>query len=246
MSEERTCIIFAAGEYYDEMIEIPDDAFVIAADGGWDHAQAVGARVDVLVGDFDSIDHTPQDSSVETLVLPAQKDDPDLLTALKIGWEKGARLFHIYGGLGGRIDHTISNIQLMTLVASRGGIGFLHGNTQIVTAVCDGTLHFSDNTVPNGTPISVFAHSDTARGVSEPGLRYELVNATMTNTQVNGLSNEFIDGHAAQIRVEHGTLVVVFPSNAGLPTVSHLHEFSGDLGAISTQVSAVLVQSSEA
>ena len=65
--------------------------------------------------------------------LPPQKDDPDLLSALKVGWSRGAREFHIYGALGGRIDHTIANMQLMALLASHGGIGYLYGDGSIVT-----------------------------------------------------------------------------------------------------------------
>ena len=40
--DARTCVIFGAGDYYDETPAIPDDAFVVAADGGLDHARAFG------------------------------------------------------------------------------------------------------------------------------------------------------------------------------------------------------------
>ena len=68
--------------------------------------------MDALIGDFDSVRlKLPTDAVITRL--PAEKDDPDLLSALKVGWAKGSREFHIFGGLGGRVDHTISNIQLM-------------------------------------------------------------------------------------------------------------------------------------
>lgn len=47
-----------------------------------------------------------------------------MLSALKVGWAAGCREFHVYGGLGGRIDHTISGIQLMTLLAGHGASGY--------------------------------------------------------------------------------------------------------------------------
>ena len=40
--DARTCVIFGAGDYYDETPAIPDDAFVVAADGGLAHARAFG------------------------------------------------------------------------------------------------------------------------------------------------------------------------------------------------------------
>lgn len=121
--DARTCVIFGAGDYYDETPAIPDDAFVVAADGGLDHARAFGIDADFVVGDFDSITGDRPTQNDRTIALPSEKDDPDLLSALKIGWLRGARTFHIYGALGGRIDHTISNIQLMALLADRGATG---------------------------------------------------------------------------------------------------------------------------
>lgn len=166
---------------------------------------------DVVVGDFDSLTGERPTQGEHTIALPPEKDDPDLLSALKIGWSHHARLFHIYGALGGRIDHTISNIQLMALLAQHGAVGFLHGNGSIVTAICDGALDFGENNVEPGRMVSVFSHSDTSLGVSERGLKYEIDDMTMTSTHVNGVSNEFLNGAAAHIGVEHGTLVVTFP-----------------------------------
>lgn len=130
---------------------------------------------------------------------------------MKIGWLRGARTFHIYGALGGRIDHTISNIQLMALLADRGATGYLHGDGSIVTAICDGALDFPADDAVAGRMVSVFSHSDISTGVSETGLKYELHHADMSSTCVNGLSNEFLAGRPSRITVEHGTLIVTFP-----------------------------------
>lgn len=241
MTDKTTsCVIFGAGEYYDETPRIPHDAFVVAADGGLDHTRQLGIDANVIVGDFDSLQGRPPQLGDHTIALPPEKDDPDMLSALKIGWLHGARTFHIYGALGGRIDHTISNIQLMALLARHGGTGFLHGDGTIITAICDGELSFPANEVKPGRMVSVFSHSDISTGVSEPGLKYQLVDATMSNIHVNGISNEFLDGQPAKIIVRHGTLIVTFPAEAPLPTVTRLHEFTGDLGALNTEVSAVL------
>ena len=240
--DSRTCVIFAAGEYYRETPHVPDGAFVIAADGGLDHTRALGINADVVVGDFDSLKGARPTDGARTVTLPPQKDDPDLLSALKIGWAHGSREFHIFGALGGRIDHTISNIQLMALLAERGASGYLHGDGTVITAICDGVLSFPANDVRPGRMVSVFSHSDVSTGVSEPGLKYELEHATMSNIRVNGVSNEFLDGAPARIEVEHGTLIVTFPAEAPLPQVTRLHDFDGDLGTLDTEVSSILVK----
>ena len=241
-NNSNTCVIFAAGEYYGETPIVPANSFVIAADGGLDHARALDVTPDVVVGDFDSITGKRPTPDERTVELPPEKDDPDLLSALKIGWFHGARLFHIYGALGGRIDHTISNIQLMALLANHGAIGFLHGNDSIVTAICDGDLDFAANDVKPGRMISVFSHSDTSVGVCEKGLKYEINDVLMTSTKVNGVSNEFRHGLPAHVGVTQGTLIVTFPAEAPLPQVSWHHAFKGDLGPLDTQISSALLE----
>ena len=140
----------------------------IAADGGLDHMRAMGLSPDFVIGDFDSLSGDVPDGD-RSVRLPPQKDDPDLLSALKVGWSRGAREFHIYGALGGRIDHTIANMQLMALLASHGGIGYLYGDGSIVTAIADGALEFPANHVAPRRMISVFSHSDVCMASPSPG-----------------------------------------------------------------------------
>ncbi|RFT39756.1 thiamine diphosphokinase, partial [Bifidobacteriaceae bacterium NR003] len=170
----------------------PDRALTIAADGGWDHACELGLHVDALIGDFDSVRlKLPTDAIITRL--PSEKDDPDLLSALKVGWSKGAREFHIFGGLGGRVDHTISNIQLMVRLARRGGIGFLYGDGQIVTAIHDGSLDFPASNGSESRIVSVFSHTPVSNDVNETGLKYQLEHAVMHGDAVQGLSNELLN-----------------------------------------------------
>lgn len=238
----RPCVVFAAGEYYDDVPDVPADAFVVAADGGLDHARALGVAADVVVGDFDSIADARPQAGERTVMLPPEKDDPDLLSALKIGWAAGCREFHIYGALGGRIDHTISAIALTARLARRGGVGYLHGDGTIVTAVCDGALAFDAFDAKPGRMVSVFSHSDVSHGVDEPGLKYELRDGTLFADAVQGVSNEFRPGVASAVSVREGTLVVTFPAEAPRPRVTHRHAFHGDLGPLDTAVSALLVR----
>lgn len=145
MTLSHPCFVFAAGTYYGNeptAEKMPTNAFVITADGGLDHAIASGIRPDLAIGDFDSAKAgIPQ--GVETIALPPEHDDPDMLSALKAGWSRGYRDFRIYGGLGGRIDHSVANIQMLALLAHNGGIGLLYGEHSVVTAICNGSIHFS-------------------------------------------------------------------------------------------------------
>ncbi|BDR53214.1 hypothetical protein KIM372_11210 [Bombiscardovia nodaiensis] len=213
-----TCIILGAGQYYEEAGAPPADNLVIAADGGADQADRLGLVPDLTVGDFDSIASAPP-SDGQHIALPAQKDDTDMLAALKLGWERGYRRFHIYGGLGGRIDHSIANIATLCQIAQAGGIGTLHGDQTLVTAICQGSLSFPAWRPGPRTMISVFSASDCAHGVSERGLKYELDHADMdmVMSRGSGVSNEFVDGQEAQVSVEDGTLIITYPLAAPSP-----------------------------
>ncbi|KAB8286789.1 thiamine diphosphokinase [Bifidobacterium avesanii] len=237
------CVIFGAGEYYPGPANrptVPAGAFVIAADGGLDHARAFGVEPDMVIGDFDSLEGSRPAPGEHTIALPPQKDDPDLLSALKVGWAHGCREFHVYGGLGGRVDHSISGITLMALLATRGGVGFLHGDGTVVTAITDGELAFPANDVGPGRMVSVFSHSDASHDVNEPGLKYQLKHGELTNVMVQGVSNEFLPGEPSAISVREGTLVVTFPAEAPKPKITRFHAFEGDLGPLDTEVSSIL------
>ena len=67
--------------------------------------------IDLIVGDFDSLCNIP--ANVNIYKLPKEKDETDLFVAIEEGMKKGYTEFHIYGALGGRIEHSIANIQIL-------------------------------------------------------------------------------------------------------------------------------------
>lgn len=101
------------------------EALVIAADGGLRHLEAQGLTADLIVGDFDSLGRVPEGDNI--LRHPVEKDDTDMLLAVRTGLDRGYRIFVLYGGLGGRLDHTYANLQVLNFLASRGASGRLLG-----------------------------------------------------------------------------------------------------------------------
>ena len=123
--DARTCVIFGAGDYYDETPAIPDDAFVVAADGGLDHARAFGIDADFVVGDFDSITGDRPTQNDRTIALPSEKDDPDLLSALKIGWLRGEGVTQIVLDPGFGFSKTVEqNFRLLGEMHRLGELGY--------------------------------------------------------------------------------------------------------------------------
>ena len=199
------CYVVGAGENYGLDFSPRPGDLVIAVDGGFQVLQENGMNADMVIGDFDSLHFVPQHPNV--IVLNTEKDDTDMWAAVKEGMDAGYEIFHIYCGTGGRIEHTIANIQLLARLAQKEKQGVLFGKDYMITAVTNRTITFPKHL---SGYVSVFSHSEKAEGVYLKGLKYELDNAELTNTYPLGVSNEFI-GEESTISVKNGTLVIVYP-----------------------------------
>ena len=182
---------------------------VIAADGGYLYTQRAGIRADVIIGDFDSLGGIPGHEAGEPHIirLPKEKDQTDTLAALQYGLERGFSHFCIYGGAGGRLDHTIANVQCLVFLLKHGARGYLFNDYTVATAIeTELKLAPRDDGI-----ISVFAIGGPAGGVSLRGLKYELDDVTLTPDFPLGISNEFI-GQSSCISVKQGSLLVIYPA----------------------------------
>ena len=197
------CFIAGAGDYCGSVVPGQGD-YIIAADGGYTELISRGIVPDLVVGDFDSLGSAPEHPNV--LHSPAEKDDTDMMIAVRQGFAKGCKTFIIDGGLGGRFDHTLANCQLLIYIAQKGARGYLLGRDMSVTAVTNGSVCF----VPGAAGrISIFCAGGRAEGVTLAGLKYRLDNAALTNDYPLGVSNEFI-GAPAVITVRGGTLIIMW------------------------------------
>lgn len=203
---QKTCYIFGAGKYEGTTFPtISEGDLVIAADGGLSVLQQQGITPHVILGDFDSYPvELPETDGSDILRYPVEKDDTDMLLAAKYGLEKGCQCFCLYGGMGGRLDHTLANIQLLAWLSHQGVQGFLYGNHTVLTAITNGTFTFAG--APQ-TRLSIFCYGEKAEGVTVEGCQYTAENATWNNQYPIGVSNAFTD-RPVKVTVKHGTLLL--------------------------------------
>lgn len=205
---EGICYIIGAGPVDDIILEPGEKDFVIAADAGYEYLTKLSTVADLVVGDFDSMPHKPNHPNI--LKYPSEKDDTDMLIAVEEGLRRGYSLFVILGGLGGRLDHTYANIQVLAYIALRHARGYLLGGGQAVTVIKNGSLTFDGE---RKGVVSVFAVGDSAAGITLRGLKYKLDNATLTATHPLGVSNEFT-GVPSEITVTDGSVIVMWQDSA--------------------------------
>ncbi len=161
-----------------------------------------------MIGDFDSYSFSKdQQLPSEYLGLNKEKDDTDMLAAVREGIKRGYKEFHIYSGTGGRFDHTLANIQILNFLSHNKIKGYLIDRDQIITVITNSSITFNNHCTGY---ISMFSSTNKASGVYLTGLKYELENAVITNTFPIGVSNEFI-GTSSTIDVKDGTLIIIFP-----------------------------------
>ena len=198
------CYIAGAGDCSRLFLNLKNEDFVIAVDGGYEYLK--GNRIDLVVGDFDSLSYVPEHPNVITL--KPEKDDTDMLVALKEGLKRGYETFYIYGGCGGRIDHTYANIQSLAYLADHHARGYLFHENQVITMIQNDSITFHSD---RKGYVSVFSYGEKAEGVIIQGLKYPLENAVLCDNVPLGVSNEFT-GKTAEISVQKGRLLVIYES----------------------------------
>lgn len=211
MERKGKCILVCAGELRLEAIPVEEGDFVIAVDGGLGYCTALRIEPDLILGDFDSVGEreaemiaTLQAQGSRRLVrLPREKDDTDTIAALKEGLHRGYTEFCIYGGMGGRFDHTLANIQALLYLRNHGARGYLADSVGEMHVLKDEKIRFQRGM--KGI-LSLFSLVEESRGVTIEGMKYLLDQATVRNDFPVGISNEFI-GEDASVTVEHGTLL---------------------------------------
>ena len=201
----KRCYIAGAGEFCERVLPEKGD-YIIAADAGYDALVSRGIMPDLVVGDFDSLGKVPEHPNI--VRSPVEKDDTDMMLAVKQGLKLGYEMFTINGGLGGRLDQTLANIQILSYLAENGARGTLLGQGICVTAIKNSEISFNSDEAHEGA-ISIYCAGGKAEGVTLKGLKYPLVNATITNYYPIGVSNEFT-GAPAVVKVNNGTLIIVW------------------------------------
>lgn len=210
-----TAVVFVGGPHR----AVPDVAtrlrgvaadVVIAVDGGLGLAAELGWRVDLVVGDMDSVDPELLESArrggARIVAHPRDKDATDLELALDEARSGGVDRAVVIAADGGRMDHLL-------------GSALVLGSPRWASIEIDAWLGGA-RLVPvhrvrrvEGRPgqlVSILPVGGHAGGVRTTGLRWPLRGETLLAGHGRGISNELLDA-VAHISIDDGALVVVLP-----------------------------------
>ena len=218
-----TAYIFTGGEIavgsMDELGPHMSEAdLIIAADSGYNNASRLGVRPGLLLGDLDSIDRgalAPDElEHIEKIIVPAIKDDTDTQLAVDTAISRGADEIYIIGGLGGRLDHTLSSVFLLEYIADRGADAVMtDGQSRVRVMKTDGEpVTFMIPKTFDGENgfkyLSVVPLTDECEGVRISGVFYPLDGVTLERRYSYAVSNE-ITSDSAEITLARGTMLVI-------------------------------------
>lgn len=174
---EKRCIIVSGGRPGPAPQPQPGD-LVIACDRGYRYCAVLG--------------------------LQPEKDDTDTGHAIRHALDQGYRTLILVCALGGRLDHTLANIQNAASAAAEGANVTILDEREEITFLTGGTLRLPRR---KGWGLSVFSLTDRCTGVCLRGVKYRLEDAVLTNRVPLGVSNEFA-APEAEISLTQGILMI--------------------------------------
>ena len=208
----------AVGSMDEQGFHMSEADLIIAADSGYNNASRLGVRPGLLLGDLDSIDRkklAPDElEHIEKIIVPAIKDDTDTQLAVDTAISRGADEIYIIGGLGGRLDHTLSSVFLLEYIADRGaGAVMTDGQSRVrVMKTAGEPVTFMIPKTFDGENgfkyLSVVPLTDECEGVRISGVFYPLDGVTLKRSYSYAVSNE-ITSDSAEITLERGTMLVI-------------------------------------
>ena len=188
------------------------DAFMIAVDGGTRHLLALGLLPSVVIGDLDSLDPahllTLEKNHVEIIQHPKDKDETDLELALNYALDLGYRNIRLVAALGGRLDHTLGNLSLLTKPSLAGlDLRIDDGVEEAFFVRRQAQIHGRA-----GETVSLLPWNGDVTGIQTEGLRWPLRHETLKAHKTRGISNEMVSD-VAKISIDSGLLLCIHCSN---------------------------------
>jgi thiamine pyrophosphokinase len=180
--------------------ELAKNALVVCADGGIRHALDAGIEAHAVVGDLDSIGESRKVLGATLVVEDRNPDRTDLQKAVEWAIAAGRTEITIVAAGGGRADHHLANLSMLTLYRGRARVEIVDDLFEISLVEGRATLDGEP-----GTVVSLVAIG-RCEGVTTSGLRWDLHDHTLEFGPL-GVHNEIRESPAT-VSVRDGDLLL--------------------------------------
>lgn len=200
-----------------ECMETYEILWVIAVDKGLNTAYELSLPVDVIIGDFDSVDKSILDhyekgrygSVPKVVALNPEKDMTDTQVAIEYGMslqKESIEEMIILGATGTRLDHVLANIGLLMIpLSSHLKTCILDRNNRIYLKKESFSIKREES---HGKYVSLLPLTEEVTGLTLKGFKYPLYRHTLKQGNSLGVSNEIIEEEAF-VTLTSGILIVI-------------------------------------
>ncbi len=182
--------------------------YVICCDGGVKHLKYLGITPNYIIGDFDSADgalvqqYRELGSKIEEFEVDKDFTDSELGVNKAIDLDCNESI--LIGGTGGRIDHTMANLNLGLLALSNNCNLIIVDELNVVHTVIE-KIEIKNKA---GQNCSIMPITLELEGVTTKGLKYSLNNESVYLGQSRTVSNLVLDD-VAEITISKGVAFVI-------------------------------------
>lgn len=188
---------------------------VIAVDGGGALCLEADITPNKLIGDLDSLPvaalRALEARGIPLQRYPAEKDETDLVLALRSAHDSGATSLTLTAVLGARPDHTLAGLGA---VAAAADLRPMIEEADVAAAVLGGSGATSCIVRPTGATFSTVALGGPGC-ISVEGARWPLDHARLAPLAALGVSNVVVDDQAI-VRSHSGMITVFAPTVDGV------------------------------
>ena len=191
-------LIVAGGELDNELLKETvremGEPFVIGADRGALRLIQNNIKMDIAIGDFDSVEELEKEmilSAAESEVLQSEKDDTDTEHAFRFALDKQPEEIVLLGCTGRRMDHSLSCIGMLRQALEKDVKAFVVDNYNRIS-IRKGTVQIKKEE-QYGKFVSILPYGGSAKGVTMKGFKYEIDNVDIDAAYSLTVSNEITE-----------------------------------------------------
>ena len=184
---------------------------LICVDLGLKAADDLGLKVDMIVGDFDTVPDSilnkyKAEGSSTIREFNPEKDATDTEIAIETAIQEGAGEITLLGATGTRVDHMLASISNL-LIPLQYGIAARIVDEHNRIYLIDKPVQLARESV-YGPYLSLIPFTWSVEGVTLTGMKYPLTGHTLVTGESLGISNEIVE-HKGRISLTSGILIVI-------------------------------------
>lgn len=209
----KVCIILNGEikdyKYIKNIIDKNNYDYIICSDGGANHTYKMDIVPDYIIGDLDSVEDNIlkyyKSKHVQFEKFPAKKDETDTELSILLANKLNGKRIDLIGALGGRIDHTIANINLLYYIKNKGIAPRIISEREEIYIAIDEEIIIYGNI---GDTISIIPIKGDAKGITLENLEYTLNNYDMEFSRPLGVSN-VMKKNSCNIKINEGSILII-------------------------------------